>query len=288
MTAGDDRIRAPIVVLGAPRSGTTLLAQILGEHPQCVRAREARLVWRYGNDRRSDELGAADATPDVIAHIHRHFLGLLPSPVGDVRLVEKTPANAVRPWFVHQVFPDARFVHITRDGWSCVPALQEFWDRRATGFDSKQRAKAGRRLREASVRQVPAYAAELVRRVVPGRRHLPVYGPRIAGLQQAVDELGSLHAAALQWNACVTSSAIFGRELGRDHYCEVKLETLDTAALEGVLEFCHLPPAPDVLKRFDDTFDAGTASRRRPLSEDDRRQVAPLVLPANALLGYGT
>ena len=70
------RLDRPIVILGAPRSGTTFLARLLESHPDTARVREARLAWRYGNDGRSDELRPEHALPDVIAHIRAHFAAL--------------------------------------------------------------------------------------------------------------------------------------------------------------------------------------------------------------------
>ncbi|MDQ6840024.1 MAG: sulfotransferase, partial [Actinomycetota bacterium] len=55
---GAPRVRQPVIVLGAPRSGTTLLASILSAHSQVTVVGEPRLVWRYGNDSRSDQLRA--------------------------------------------------------------------------------------------------------------------------------------------------------------------------------------------------------------------------------------
>src|SRR5215210_1588857 len=95
IAAGPSRVREPVIILGAPRSGTTLLASILSAHPRVTVVGEPRLVWRYGNDRRSDELRPEHARPDVVDHIHRHFAAALPAG-GGARLVEKTPANAVR------------------------------------------------------------------------------------------------------------------------------------------------------------------------------------------------
>lgn len=280
------RVREPVLVLGAPRSGTTMLARVLGSHPECARAREARLVWKYGNDRRSDELTSAHASEKVAAHIRNHFAELV-GEAGGGRLVEKTPANSLRPWFVDTVFPDARYVHITRDGWGCVPSIRAFWEARSTGLDAKQRAKAGRRLRESHPSQLPHYAAELARRVLPGPgRHRALYGPRIAGLEGVVDDLGVLAASALQWQACTTRAATFGRDIGPARYLEVKLERLDAATLATVMDFCGLSPDAEVVERFISTYDPTIARRQVPLGPDEHRLVAPVVGPVNAWLGY--
>lgn len=280
-----ERIARPIILIGAPRSGTTLLADIVSAHPDVAVAREPRLVWRFGNDRRSDELRVEHARPEVVDHIHASFAALLRDE-GRSRLAEKTPANSVRPAFVDAVFPNACFVHITRNGWGAVPSMRTFWERRGSGLDGKQMRKLRRRLREARLSQLRHYAPELVRRATGAGRHTSLYGPRLAGLQQMADELGRLETAALQWRACVEQTSSFGRTLPADRYLELRLEDLDAAAVDAMVSFCGLDGADEVLERFAKDFEGEAATRRAPLTADERALVAPYVVPANAWLGY--
>src|SRR4051794_17928560 len=231
---------APVIILGAPRSGTTMLASLFEQHHDTVVLREPRLVWRYGNDWRSDELRISQARPDVIAHIHRTF-GADLDRAGKPKLVEKTPSNAIRPGFVDAVFPDAKFIHIIRNGWSAVPAIRDHWYRRAQGFGTRDRARLRRRLAEANLRQMPAYAREFMRRFT-GRfsRHEALSGPRLAGIQEMADELGVLETAAHQWRSCVMQSASFGRTLPADRYVELRLESLTPDGIAGLFDFAGL------------------------------------------------
>ncbi len=282
---GGERISEPIILIGAPRSGTTLLADLVGAHPDVAVAREPRLVWRFGNDGRSDELRAPHARPEVVDHIHASFAALLRDE-GRTRLAEKTPANSVRPVFVDAVFPDARFVHITRNGWGAVPSMRSFWERRGTGLDGKQMRKLQRRFREARPSQLRHYVPELIRRATGAGRHTSLYGPRLAGLQQMADELGRLEAAAMQWRACVEQTSSFGRTLPAERYLELRLEDLDADAIDAMVSFCGLRGSDQVLARFASEYEGEAATRRAPLSDEERALVSPYVLPANAWLGY--
>ena len=245
-------------------------------------------MWRFGNDRRSDQLRAADARPEVIDHVHRSFAESLRA-LGRTRIVEKTPANTVRPAFVEAVFPDARFVHITRDGWAAVPSISAFASRRASGFDARQVRKLRRRLQEAELVQMRHYVPELARRAA-GRlgRRAPLYGPRLAGLRLVVDELGPLEAAALQWRTCIDAATVFGRSLPSARYLEVRLEQLDVTTMAQVLEFCDLPASSEVLDGFHASYRSNEGRARRDLSEAERAILAPYIEPANAWLGYPT
>lgn len=298
------RVRRPVIILGAPRSGTTLLCDLLDVHPDVRVVREPRLVWRYGNDGRSDQLRAVHARPEVVDHIHGAFAAMLAPDVdadidarsagrtaesrpAEKRMVEKTPANTVRPWFVDAVFPDAYYVHITRDGWAAVPSMRDFSARRGAGFDGRQVRKMWRRLREAQPRQIAHYLPELAGRV-SGRlaRRRPMYGPRLAGHGQLLAELGPLEVAALQWRTCVDSAATFGHTIGPQRYRQVQLERLDVDGLASLLDFCGLPVADEVLDGFRAQYRPEAGLRRGSLSDKESALIAPYVVAANMALGY--
>jgi hypothetical protein len=279
-------VREPVILLGAPRSGTSFLADVLGAHPDVALLVEPRLSWRYGNDDRSDQFRPVDARPEVIDHIHDRFAAFVEQR-GARRLVEKTPANALRPHFVDAVFPDARYVHITRNGWASVPSISAFWERRGAGVDARQARKLRRRLAEADVRQLRFYVREGVRRIAgPVTRRTPLYGPRLAGLQAIVDELGRLEAAALQWRTCVEQAAAFGRSLPDGRYLELRLEDLSPGSILTMLDVCGLRHADAVLERFEARYRPEDAARTRPLSAEERARLAPSIVATNAWLGY--
>jgi hypothetical protein len=138
----------PLFVVSAPRVGSTLLFELLtrlpgaftlgGENHEILRALPALHPAARGFA--SDRLTAADATPDVIAAVREGFARRLVDrdgrrfadrPRADrpraLRLIEKTPANALRIPFLRAVFPDARFVHLTREPRGNITSLVEGW-----------------------------------------------------------------------------------------------------------------------------------------------------------------
>lgn len=141
---GEPSFDRPLFIVSAPRSGSTLLFDLVatlpevwtigGESHELVRAipelHPARRGWA------SDRLERADATPEVAARLRQSFAGCLRDRAGrrfvdhrppSVRFVEKTPANALRIPFLHALFPDARFVHLHRDPAPTIGSLVEGW-----------------------------------------------------------------------------------------------------------------------------------------------------------------
>jgi tetratricopeptide (TPR) repeat protein len=106
----------PIFVVGLPRSGTSLIEQILASHPAVSGAGELPIVEHLA--------GAFGAYPDSIAAQNRDSLNRLgtqyvelvrPLAKGRSRLVDKMPANFLYTGFIHLMLPHARIIHCRRD-----------------------------------------------------------------------------------------------------------------------------------------------------------------------------
>ncbi|MEM9083888.1 MAG: sulfotransferase [Planctomycetota bacterium] len=105
-----------VIVIGAARSGTTVLGRILGEVPGFVAMNEHKYLWRIGSAYKNhDARTASEATPKTIKRIH-NYCKAFQNKNGGNRIVEKTPPNCFRVEFIHKVFPDAVFIHIIRNG----------------------------------------------------------------------------------------------------------------------------------------------------------------------------
>jgi hypothetical protein len=124
------RVRQPVFIIGAPRSGTSLLYAILRTSGKLAHwPGEAHEVWESdyhpalrGWD--SNALDASDVEAEPARRIQRAFFLVTGS---RRRLVDKTPRNALRVGFVDALFPDARFVFLQRDGRENVNSLINAW-----------------------------------------------------------------------------------------------------------------------------------------------------------------
>ena len=112
MGARSDR---PIFVVGMPRSGTTLVEQILASHPMAHGAGELRRLQSLG-----DEVGfpteIRTLAPDRLKGIGEAYLAYIaPMAAGRRHLVDKMPSNFALAGFIRLVLPDARIIHCRRD-----------------------------------------------------------------------------------------------------------------------------------------------------------------------------
>lgn len=138
----------PLIIVSAPRAGSTLLFETLAHFPD---------LWTIGEESHeiieaipalhpaaqgyaSNRLTAADATSQVTALLHDRFARQLQDRQGrswidlpeaerptSVRLLEKTPKNALRIPFLAALFPAARFLFLYRDPAENISSILEGW-----------------------------------------------------------------------------------------------------------------------------------------------------------------
>ncbi|WP_115007797.1 tetratricopeptide repeat-containing sulfotransferase family protein [Xanthomonas campestris] len=113
----------PIFVLGLPRSGTTVLERMLGNHSQIVSAGELNDFGhqlRWGADQAGRSLLDArllQAFPTLdYAQIGQRYLEQTQWRAGGARwFIDKLPANAVAIGAIARALPNAVIVHLVRD-----------------------------------------------------------------------------------------------------------------------------------------------------------------------------
>ena len=137
--AGDSA--PPIFVIGSPRSGTTLLRLILDSHPhiscgeethflrdlEAIVGRNWDLVASYGLDR--------EWWLDRIRSLYDDFQAEVLSRSGKTRWAEKDPTYTLYLGFIEELFPEAVYVHLLRDGHDVVASFRDRW-----GYTSAARA----------------------------------------------------------------------------------------------------------------------------------------------------
>lgn len=114
----DEGMPAPVFILGLPRSGTTLVEQILSSHP-AVAAGGERAFWQTAGAE-WDRAGCpplADANRQALRNAYLTLLrGVAAREKPGASLVtDKNPYNFQRVGLIHAVLPHARIVHCRRD-----------------------------------------------------------------------------------------------------------------------------------------------------------------------------
>lgn len=229
MTAIKPRIDRPIFIVGMPRSGTTALRDVLITNPAFAtttsltrkvpvcypmlrvlrvfhptpRPVEAGSMWDRFVRSDSDVLTAGDATPQARAYFSRaveNVLRLCNKP----RFLSKCPRNGLRIEFLRAIFPDARFIHLLRDGRAVVRSIlqkrqqsgspERWWDVKPEGWRRWQK-------------------------------------------------LAPVEAVAHQWNAVLRATSASGSRLPASEYIEVRYEDFTAAPvsfIKNLAQFCEV------------------------------------------------
>lgn len=210
------KLHPPILCVGSPNSGTTILGDALGAHPEIENRSEARVLWDpkfhggFGDTFRD----ASDAHPRDVRRLRGNFAYY--QRVTGARLVlNKHPENSLRIHFLMRIFPEALLIHIVRDGRAAV----------CSNFTSASR-KAERQLPFGGYMK-PRNWRELLDRPL-------------------LDQL------ALMWNDSVTYASVEGARYGAQ-FLEMRYEDLETdlpAIAERVWRWAGLAVTPEHLARL--------------------------------------
>ena len=273
----------PVFVLAGPRSGSTLLFDLLAAHPDTISwPFEAQNAFRAAQPAdHSYALGhrwpPEYANEQLRRALSRElYLGRLAArrrhgmPVGSlerlglrkVRLLEKTPENVLRVGLLARLYPDARLVYLHRDAPATIGSLIEAWE-----TPSAAHARI-----------------EVDGRVVEWMMLAP---PGWLDLSQAPAPV----KAAFQWRAGVEHALADLDEVDPERVIRLSYEDLvadPETVLARVLDHCGLSQAPEVLGAAVALEGAGRTSFSAPRPDKWREradQIEPLLPPLADLRG---
>ena len=262
-------ITKPIIIVGTGRCGSTLFHRLLAKHPQVMwmsgfceryparpswnrravtaldhpllrRVLEPRVqpgecyrFWNryaYGFAEPCRDLVRADVTPRVKKQVRRAFEEML-TPARHRLLIKIT--GWPRLGWLNEVFEDARFIHILRDGRAVASSLLHvnFW----RGWYGPQGWRAG------------------------------LLSPEDQATWESHDR-SFVALAALEWRIQMRAMEAARRSLDPSRVLEIKYETFCEAPKEQfarVLEFAELPPSPELQREVDATPIKSTSNRWR-------------------------
>lgn len=265
-------VERPLVILSAPRAGSTLLFETLaqavgvytigGESHQLI---ESNAALRPGRGVvASNRLTRKDATSEVAADLRQRFAGRLrdrdgqPPPSGaSVRLLEKTPKNALRVPFLLEVFPDAQFIFLDREPRTNLSSMMEAW--RAKGW--------------VTYRQLPGWPGAWSLLLPPGYE-------RLQG--RPLEEI-----VAFQWRVANETILNDLGELPRERWISVQYENLvrdPRSVIEKLIEFAGLEMDPRLEEYVSKPLPKSRYTQTAPDPEKWRKNAAEIerVLPSIA------
>ncbi|CAH8528616.1 unnamed protein product [Schistosoma intercalatum] len=121
-----------VFIGGYPRSGTTLMRVLLDVHPMIRCGPETRVIpkilnlrGQWGRGKESERLTAAGLYPVAVDSAVRSFILSLIQNAGENALVlcNKDPLSFIYLEYLAEIFPEAKFIHMVRDGRAVINSL---------------------------------------------------------------------------------------------------------------------------------------------------------------------
>ena len=271
----------PIVIIGAPRSGTNMLRDALAS---CDRAAtwpcdEINAIWRHYNARfSSDELQPAQATRSVKRYVRRAFQRLAHR-TGATWIVEKTCANSLRVDFVRAIIPEAKFIFLVRDGCDVTASSMKRW---TAPFDVRYTLRKARYVPPGDIATLGVRViANRFYRIVRRDRRLGSWGPTFDGMQEMLRARSLAKVCAEQWSRCVKSAAAALAAYPLDQVCFIRYETLvgnPQREMRRVAGFAGIEMREEQLERAAAAISPNSVGKgRNELGADSLSRIEPLI-----------
>ena len=273
------KIDRPIFVIGTGRSGTTILGIVLSMHQQVGFLNEPKAIWHkiydredligsYSQGEANYRLSANDVTDSISRTAHRLF-GTYLATVGASRVVDKYPELIFRVPFVRQIFPDAKFVFLVRNGWDTCRSIDSWSKRLGTNVEDDTHDWWGVNNRKWHL---------LVDKVAA--KH-PALQDNIETIKNYSDHT---NMAALEW-ILTMQEGLKQMEQYPDSVYLLKYEELVAQprnSLQQLLNFCELPPDEKMLNYAEQILSNRQNHQQFSLSPE----IAPLFAETMTQLGY--
>jgi LPS sulfotransferase NodH len=288
-------LKEPICVIGAARSGTTLLSRLLSRHSEIAFWTEPKYLWQYGNPATPHDRRTADeATPNVRNYI-RAELEEYVKQNGATRLAEKTPSNCFRVPFVYAVLPNARFVHVIRDGRDVAFSAWEQW-RIVNGEGKDRYGNEARnplrkvlqhgwnrvRANDIPLAELPFYAVKFAKKIARNAGFggtdgvVNTWGPKFPGIQETAGTHGHLETCAIQWRKSVRSAYNGFQSVPGEQQLEIRFEHLvqnPTDVMQTIFDFADLEESEAVMRWAEENVRSDVAHRWKDRDADAVQRV---------------
>jgi len=280
----------PIIIIGAARSGTNMLRDIITKIPgfgtwPCD---EINYIWRYGNrDKDSDEFAEEDLTPQIAKFIIGEFVKIQNKNNFNY-VVEKTCANSLRVSFIRAIFPNAKYILITRDGRDVVSSAEKRWKAELDLNYIYQKAKYIPK--QDVLYYATKYFTNRISKIFSKEDRLATWGPRFNKIDEVLRNKNIFEISAIQWSKSVELSLEGLSSLSQEQLLHIQYENFTKSphdVLPKLLGFLDYKGDEKTLKMLSSNVKYSSVGKwRSNLSNETLSKISPLINPTLIKLGY--
>lgn len=275
-----------IILLGAARSGTKMLRDVIATHPLIAKVPyDVNFVWKYGNENIDHDLIRTNQIKiDSQVFIDSYFNKFQKK---SKYLIEKTVSNTIRIPYVLALYPNAKYIYLTRDGrdvvesvnrqWGVSPPISYLWNK-LKSFPLLHALSYGLK-----------YGIDLVRiRIINKPTSTYIWGVKYPGYDKDIAESNVLEFCAKQWVKCIQSSEQYKGLIPSANLYEIRYEAF---VANPILHLKKISAFLDI----EDIYDAAMVSEINTknigkgfakLSENERHNVLRIIQTQLDKLNY--
>jgi len=131
--SGKENFPTPILILGMPRSGTTLVEQIISNHSKVTAAGELRFLKMFGS---SLAEGKVEVSGDKLRTIRNQYLNEIKKlSAGRPFVTDKMPNNFFYIGLICSALPEAKIIHVKRNpAATCWSNYKQHFAKKGLGY----------------------------------------------------------------------------------------------------------------------------------------------------------
>jgi hypothetical protein len=249
MSSQENKIQV-VFLVGAARSGTKLLRTILSQSTEIGSIPyDMNYIWKYGHyDLTHDEMNKIIPSQKEIEFI-RNYVFKQAKKQNKSFIIEKTVSNTLRVEYLKKIFPDAKIIHLYRDGRDVALSAKQRWE--GSLFDKEQQSKKEiiQKIIDLPFLTVAPYLFEYIKNnirhlVSKTSQHVDTWGPIYKGMQEDKNKFDLLTLCGMQWNKSVESTMNSLKHYTKDiDFIEIQYETLieeTSLEIDKLQEFLHI------------------------------------------------
>lgn len=281
-----------VIIIGAARSGTNMLRDILSQIPDCGTwdCDEINPIWCHGNlNHPNDVFEASMASPAIGKFITSEFKKIARSQKVKF-VIEKSCANSLRLPFINKIFPQARYIYIHRDGRDTVASAKKRWN---ASFDLQYTLK---KVKYVPLMDIPYYALKFgktrFKQLMSKDKTLGFWGVRLPDMQTLLENNSLEEVCAHQWNTCVErSNEFFTQPENQNKVITINYQEFveqPASQLKEILNFMNvpLPEEQEITKLVSGVRQSSLGKYKKELTESEIKQVEKIMKPGLRALQY--
>ena len=300
----NEAVNIPVIFLiGAPRSGTTAVSEFIGEHSDVTQWYEPYFIWegRLGSGK-NDVRASGHASDEVKQYLRSEFrIFLKNSEKGFI--LEKSPENCLRIPFLKTVFPEAKWIHLIRDGRDTILSMNKSWSARKKMVEQRDlRALYGVVLEALSLQPFLRNKLQLIWfefyqhfragfRTIMNKSHWEGnvgWGPRFPGWKESLFEVSDLEFNAIQWKHCLEFSIRDMKDIPASHIHTIRYENMNddpVGELQKVFSFIGVDQQE--AEKIAPSFYKGNYGKwQKAFSHEEKKAILPHIQDLLVDFGY--